>query len=233
MGDGMNDGLELAKKCVEQVFEPYKDVMHSLLSPAATQIGLSFGDQAAFWRSKRFLRFQETFSQYAVDHGLKVKPVSPRLLFPICENACLEDDDDLYTRWMALLANAATDRNGEVLPCFPDILRQLTSEEAQFLDSAYDEVTRDENERRHELIVNNSEAGLAGLSAPLYISVRLLESVPTVMIENLERLMLVTRNAVRLSLDDKLINTFPSANHLYVSELGKAFVRACREPESV
>jgi hypothetical protein len=50
------------------------------------------------------------------------------------------------------------------------------------------------------------------------------------MLENLERLMLVTRTNVPLSLDDKIVNTIPPANHLYVSELGKAFVRACRTP---
>lgn len=229
-----NDGLELLKKCIEQVFEPYKDVAHSLLSPAATQIGLSFGDQAAFWRSKRLLRFQEAFYQYAADHGLTVKPVSPRLLFPICENACLEDDEDLYIRWIALLANAATDRDVEVLPCFPDILKQLTAEEAQFLDSAYDESTIHSEKRRTEILANNPTVKMnAELAGSLGISGRILNSVNPVMIDNLERLRLATRNRVPLSVDDTVQHTFPPANHLYVSELGKAFVRAYREPESV
>jgi hypothetical protein len=48
------------------------------------------------------------------------------------------------------------------------------------------------------------------------------------MLENLERLMLVTRTSLPLSLDDKIVNTTPPANHLQVSELGKAFVLACR-----
>jgi hypothetical protein len=234
MGDGINDGLELAKKCIEQVFEPFKDVAHSLLSPAATQVGLSFGDQAAFWRSKRLLRFREAFYQYALAHGLKVKPVSPRLLFPICENACLEDDENLYTRWITLLANAATDCGVEVLPCFPDILKQLTAEEAQFLDSAYNETTIGAEKRRTEVLANNPTVKMNGeLAGSLGISGRILNSVNPVMIDNLERLRLVTRNMVPLSVDDKVHHTFPPANHLYVSELGKAFVRACREPESV
>ena len=73
----------------------------------------------------------------------------------------------------------------------------------------------------------------AELAGSLGISGRILNSVNPVMIDNLERLRLVTRNMVPLSDDDKVHHTFPPANHLYVSELGKAFVRACREPVSV
>ena len=51
---------------------------------------------------------------------------------------------------------------------------------------------------------------------------------PSVMIENLERLMLVTRTNVPLSFDDENFYVMPPVNHLYVSELGRAFVRACR-----
>jgi len=50
----------------------------------------------------------------------------------------------------------------------------------------------------------------------------------SVMLENLERLMLLTRTNLRLSFDDKIVNTMPPANHPYVSELGKVFVLACR-----
>jgi hypothetical protein len=62
----------------------------------------------------------------------------------------------------------------------------------------------------------------------LGISGGTLSSLTPLMIENLERLMLVTRTKLPLSLDDKIHNVMPGQNHLYVSELGKAFVRACR-----
>jgi hypothetical protein len=219
--------LELAKKCIEQVFEPYKDIVHNLLGPATNQIGLSLGDQVAFWRSKRLLRFLKDFYQFALDSGFKMKPIPPRLLFPICESASLEDEEDLYTRWIALLANAArTDYDSEILPCFPDILRQLTAEEAQFLDRAYDEFTNDAEKRRAEILATNPD--FKGDVEILGLSGRVLRSVHPVLIENLERLMLVTRMNVPLSFDDKMSHTFPPANHLYISELGKAFVRACR-----
>jgi hypothetical protein len=66
------------------------------------------------------------------------------------------------------------------------------------------------------------------LATAMGISGKVIGSLPPVMLENLERLMLVTRTNLPLSLDDKIVNTMPPANHLYVSELGKAFVLACR-----
>ena len=219
--------LELAKKSIEQVFEPYKDLLHSLLGPATTQIGLTLGDQLAFWRSKRAARFLKDFYQFALENDLKVKPVSPRLLLPIFENGPLEDDEDLYIRWIALLANAATcDKDSQILPCFPDILKQLTAEEAQFLDKAYNEVIRDTEARRSRSTVDPTFYGDGG---NIHIGGDLLKSASPIMVDDLERLKLVTRIDVPLTFD-RLTNTFPAANHLYISELGRAFVRACRLP---
>jgi len=189
-----------------------------------------FGDALRVWRLKRAVRYLQDVEQVASRAGLRLKPVAPRLLFPILDSASLEDDEDLHQRWVALLTNAArTDFGGKFLPSFPDILKQLTPAEAQFLDRAYDETTIYAERRRDEIRVNNPHVNVSDeLATTLGISGRILSSLPSVMIENLERLVLVTRTNVPLSLEDKIVHTMPSANHLYVSELGKAFVRACR-----
>src|SRR6266852_1102029 len=222
--------MELAKEGVKNLLEPVKDLVQRLLGPAATEIGLSCGDSFRVWRLKRTVRLLEEVRQIAVEAGLHLKPVAPRLLFPLLESASLEDDEDLHERWVALLTNAATtDYDNEILPCFPDILRQLTTEEAQFLDRAYDQVTTDAEKRRAEIRERNPKAPEdAGTAA---ISGQLLKPVHPIMVENLERLMLVTRDTVPLSLNDSLTNTFPPANRLYVTELGRSFVRACHLPK--
>jgi hypothetical protein len=222
--------LELAKEGVKNLLEPVKDLLQRLLGPAATEIGLSWGDSFRVWRLKRVVRLLEEVRRVASDAGLDLKPVAPRLLFPILETASLQDDEDLHQRWVALLTNAAsTELGNNMLPCFPDILRQLTSEEARFLDRAYDEATRDSEKRRAEIMEKNPGVSVEA-AGTLGISPRMLGSVHPVMIENLERLMLVTRIAVPLSFDDKVQHSFPPANHLFVSEFGKAFIRACRLP---
>ena len=151
-------GLELAKEGVKQLLEPVTDIIKRLFGPAAAEIGLAWGDSFRLWRLKRTVRLLEDVRQVTSDAGLQLKPVAPRILFPLLESASLQDDEDLHQRWVALLTNAArSDFEGELLPCFPDILKQLTSEEAQFMDRAYDEVTRDTERRRAEIIAENPE----------------------------------------------------------------------------
>jgi hypothetical protein len=107
----------------------------------------------------------------------------------------------------------------------------LTTEEAQFLDRACDQVTKDSEKRRAEIRERNPNATEDAGTAP--ISGQLLKSVHPILVENLQRLMLVTRVTVPLSLDDdSKTNTFPPANRLYVTELGRSFVRACHLPKN-
>ena len=220
-------GMELAKEGVKDLLSPVVDIMRDLLGPSAREIGLSWGDSFRVWRLKRIVRLLEEVKQVACNAGLRIEPVAPRVLFPLLEAASLEEEDDLYCRWVALLSNTAS-HNTEILPCFPDLLRQLSPPEAQFLDKAYDETFLDVEKRRADILQNNpdfkGDVGFMGISG------RLLSTVQPVLIGNLERLGLVTRMQLKLSLDNQIQNIFPPANHLYVSELGKTFIRACRIP---
>jgi hypothetical protein len=227
--DDLEIAKEMSKELVKQTLAPVQEIVRELSGPAATEVGQMFGDALRVWRLKRVVRYLQDVKEVASKAGLSLKPVAPRLLFPILDSASLEDDQDLHTRWVALLTNAARTDSDLVLPCFPDILRQLTSEEARFLDMAYDETTIHAERRRAEIRANNPHLNVSdGLATAMGISGRIISSLPSLKIENLERLMLVTRANLPLSLDDKIVNTMPPANHLYVSELGKAFVLACR-----
>ena len=121
-------GLELAKEGVKQLIEPVTDIVKQLLGPAAAEIGLAWGDSLRFWRLKRTIHLLEDVRQFASEAGLQLKPVAPRILFPLLEAASLQDDVDLHQRWVALLISAARTDYDQILPCFPDILSQLTSD---------------------------------------------------------------------------------------------------------
>lgn len=229
------DELELAKEgikeAVKQTLAPVQDIVRQVSGPAATEVGLMLGDYLRFWRIKFAVGFLEKVGQVATKAGLKLKPVAPRLLFPILDAATLNDEEDLQQRWVALLINAAKgdDSDIDVLPAFPDILKQLTSTEAQFLDKAYDESVNDAERRRVEILAANPD--FKGDTGILGISGTLLRTIQPILVDNMERLKLVTRTNVPLSFDDKISHTFPSGNHLYMTDLGKAFVRACRLPK--
>src|ERR1035441_2120754 len=154
--DDLELAKEMSKELVKQTLAPVQEIVRELSGPAATEVGLMFGDAVRVWRLKRAVRLLQDVEQVASREGLRLKPVAPRLLFPILDSTSLEDDEDLHQRWVALLTNAArTDFDDEVLPSFPDILKQLTTAEAQFLDRAYDENTLYAERRRAEIRANN------------------------------------------------------------------------------
>jgi hypothetical protein len=226
-----DQALELAKESVNVVLSPVADIIRSLFGPAATEIGIFWGDSVKEWRRKKSDRVIIETAETAALAGLRLNPVAPRLLFPILEAASLQDDEDLHRRWVALLTNAATN-NVEVLPCFPEILGQLTSQEAQFLDRAYIEEATSNQVK--ELQLNHPDLDvLRGFATVYGLSGKLISSLEPLLIENLERLMLVTRIKTKLTVNDEPVHTSPHANHLYITELGKRFVEVCRVPTPI
>jgi hypothetical protein len=126
-----------------------------------------------------------------ISGNLELKPVAPRLLFPILDSATLNEDEDLHARWAALLTNAATiDRR--VLPSFSEILKQLTPDEARFLDRAYDEVMLAEQNREIQI-----RTPLLSSYDYLMHPVRetTLQLIDTVTLDNFYRLMLLRRDS--------------------------------------
>jgi hypothetical protein len=78
--------------------------------------------------------------EMARDTGGQPQPVPLKTLVQLLQYASLEEDAELQERWAALLANAAVrdvaKANGST---FSEILRQLTPNEAKFLDALYDD----------------------------------------------------------------------------------------------
>lgn len=225
--------VELAKEGVRNLLSPVTDVLNKLLGPAASEIGLSWGDSLRVWRLKRAVRLFGDVRRTASKANLDLKPVAPRLLFPILDAATLNENEDLHTRWVALLTNAATTDN-EVLPSYSEILKQLTPEEARFLDRAYDEVTVAEQNRE----IQNRVPLLSSYSFLLHpIRETTFELIDTIRLDNLYRLMLLRRdNGIYVSggepstsFEQQALNEFENA--VYITEFGRAFVRSCRVPQ--
>lgn len=226
--------IEIAKETVKQVLLPVQEIVRQVAGPSAAEVGLMFGDAVRAWRFKNAVRLLENVKRVASESHLELKPVAPRLLFPILDAATLNEDEDLHARWVALLANAAT--TGDVLPSFPEILRQLTPEEARFLEFAFYQVNRDEESRSIQKRIQIL-SGFPFLEHP--IQEKLLESIQPIMLDNLLRLMVLRRDSgifsaiheeASTSYEGELSKEFDNA--VYLTQFGRAFIRACRLPNS-
>jgi hypothetical protein len=102
----------------------------------------------------RRYRFKSAVKTYALakkmldEAGIDPERVPLHILVPLIEKASLAEDPDesddpvaaeaMKERWAALLANAAAgSQSAEVLPSFPQILSELSPEEAAILDDIY------------------------------------------------------------------------------------------------
>lgn len=116
---------------------PLGDLIRQVAGPLAGEVGESLGVVARHYRYRLAVKMWQKTERMLRDAGITAKAVPPRLFLPISESASVEDDEDVHTRWAALLANAATSENS-VHPSFIEILRELTPEDAQLLDRLYD-----------------------------------------------------------------------------------------------
>lgn len=227
--------LEISKEVVKQFLEPVQEIVRRIAGPAATEVGLMWGDAVRAWRAKRAVRlFDDVMRVMSAGH-LNPNPVAPRLLFPILDAATLNEDEDLHARWVGLLTNAAT-TDKQVLPSFSEILRQLTPEEVRFLDRAYDEVTLAEQNRE----IQNRTPLLSSYDYLMHpVRESTLELIDTVTFDNLYRLMLLRRDSGVYVSGGEPSTSFEQQvsqeleNAVYITELGRAFICACRLPKEV
>jgi hypothetical protein len=112
----------------------FTDVIKAMLGPATAEIAERFRDEVRVYRFGRQLECLKKAEQMAKEAGFTPKSVPIKLLFPLLEGASLEENEDLHTMWAALLANAASPAQVEMVrPGFIAILRQMAPDEASLL----------------------------------------------------------------------------------------------------
>ncbi len=105
-----------------------------LLGPAADECGLYLQDRLRVWRRGNVQKVLE-LAHEKLEGTEEAKPIEPKLLFKVLEEASLEDDGYLQEKWASLLASASTGL--KVLPAFVNILSQLSPDEARLLEGLY------------------------------------------------------------------------------------------------
>jgi len=125
----------LAKSGIPAAIEAAKELLEKLLGPAAEEAGLLLQDKVRVYRLRNQLAILGKAQDMLNSAGIDPKSVPLRVLVPLLDGAALEDDDNLATKWAALLANAAMQgSNVNLIPSFSNILSQLQPRDAAILD---------------------------------------------------------------------------------------------------
>lgn|SRR5262249_22193729 len=127
------------KDAIEALYKPIESIVKTLAGPAAEEIGLGFRDSVQAWRFKRQVRLFKRVQELCAESGINPQAVKLSFLFDVVDKATLEENDDLQDLWANLLANAADPEYKSLIStAFPEILRQLSKDEAVFLEAFYE-----------------------------------------------------------------------------------------------
>jgi hypothetical protein len=116
--------------------EAAKKLLEKLVGPVAEEVGLLLQDKVRSYRLRNQLIVLGKTQDMLNKAGIEPKSVPLRVLVPLLEGAALEDDDNLSTKWAALLATAATPGcNVNLFPSFSNVLSQLSPLDVKILDA--------------------------------------------------------------------------------------------------
>lgn len=223
---------EPQNELLKQGLQSVGDLLKRIAGPLADEIGESLGVVARHYRFKLALKMLQKTQRMLREAGIAPQAVPPRLFLPIMDGASIEDDEDLHSRWAALLANAATSPT-LVHPSYVEILKQLTPEDARLLDKLHDSckakrsrtvtpwvdlITYAERERR-VAEGENPEVPFQNL-----LRLGLVETVYTIDSSKIKVRLTQGRSA-------KFEGDLDS--HYELTESADAFVQACRAPKTI
>ncbi len=138
--------VEVAKKSLDLIM----DFASRVGGPAADEFGLFLGDKVRAWRIANAVNLYTRTKRILEEAGLPANAVPPRLFLPLIEAASIEDNESLQEMWAGLLA-AATQSPDTVSPSFVETLKQMTPNEARYIDKIYCDRTNRKNSYRMPL----------------------------------------------------------------------------------
>jgi hypothetical protein len=111
----------------------------NLLSPAAAELGAAFAALASVFRFQTEETLKMIFKKWAKQRGPDRPPLTSEevlRVMPLLRLAATENDEDLQTRWAALLETSVI-HPSDVLPSFGHTLSQLSSDSAGYLERVW------------------------------------------------------------------------------------------------
>jgi hypothetical protein len=198
---------------------PFTAIVKKMLGPAADELAEMWRDQVRLYRYERQLKCVEKAEKMATDAGFTPQAVPPKILFPLLEGASFEENEDLHDMWAALLANAASSMKKTVRPGFISILREMAPDEAELLNSIFDQqgVSSDSTDARNVIKDRNF---------------RLRATFRKIAGENTTSRMARYDACVQMLMTNGLIAPLhEETDTLTLTGLGRTFLVACRPPK--
>lgn len=202
-------------------------------------LGLSYADAKQMIAEERERIAEQVWDraeQMLKEAGIQSGPVATKALVPLLQYASIEEGGYLQEQWAALLANAATAKPGaEHMPCFVEILRQLSPREALFVSVIFDHAAKMGPQglrTHHDSPYTRSLGWCGGIEARELFNLFEAQDGYNQAVDNILRLGLIACEQGEI---DELGQGLPSGSTqqdlYFLTMLGSDFVTVCRRPK--
>jgi hypothetical protein len=203
----MND-FNLKSTTIDKGLDLIKGFLDKAIGPSIEEFGLSISDNIKMRRLSNQLKNLEKVKKIAEDQNVNIKQINLKALFPYLEGAALEEEESLQEMWANLFVNYIDSDKNLTLTVFPDILKQLSSNEVKMLTFMNENFGR----------IRKSKWNNKTIDFPYKFT---LEEMG-----NLARLGLIREEGNYSFFDGGQIDKIIPENY-YLTELAEAFLKAC------
>lgn len=120
-------------KALEETANTAKTFFGKILGPMADELGQQLADNIRTRRLKNQLKNLEKVRAIVQKEGITMKEINFKAMFPLLEGMALEENESLQDMWANLFTNYIDSSKHLITHVYPDILRQLSSEEVIIL----------------------------------------------------------------------------------------------------
>jgi len=204
----MNE-LNIKSSTIEQAIDLLKGFLDKAIGPAVDEWGAMLADNVKLRRFKNQIRNLEKAKKIAEERKISIRQINLKALVPYLEGVSMEEDETLQEMWANLFVNYLDSEKNLTINVYPDILKQLSTNEVVILKFM------EENDKR--LLMN-----LRTQTGKNYFGKYSLEELG-----NLDRLGLI-REEPNYSFYDGHKFEELQPEKFYLTEFAEAFLNACK-----
>lgn len=151
-------GIEILAKIAadlnipKQIIDKGEKAVKAVFGPSIVEFSETLGDTFRLRRFKNQVTILTKAQEILAKNKIKPKKIDLKILVPLLENCSLEEEELLQDRWANLIFNVVTIEGKTMLKqnCI-DILKKITNDEAIFMDTLYNIIAQQRNDRYERL----------------------------------------------------------------------------------
>lgn len=125
--------FDIRSSTIEKGLDLVKGFLEKAIGPAVAEMGETLADNVRLRRLQNQINNCQKAKKIAEDSKIDIKRINLKAVVPYLEGVSLEENEDLQEMWVNLFVNYIDMKKNLAVNVYPDILRQLSTEEVGIL----------------------------------------------------------------------------------------------------